>query len=346
MSLSDEQIKKFRDELKSSYNPLYFFDDDPDGLASFLLFYRFVREGRGVVVKAKPILDEKYLRKVKEHTPDKIFVLDKPDISQEFIDGAKTKIIWLDHHALKEKQGVSYFNPMVDKGDNTPTSYWAYKIVEKDFWIAMVGIVGDWFLPDFSEEFSNKYPDLLPKGVSSPEQALFETKLGKLIRIFSFVLKGKTSEVKKCIKVLTRIESPYEILNQTTSKGKFIYKKFEKLNVQYEEMINDAVKNSKIMGDLFVYIYDNQKVCFTGNLSNELLYKYNDKIVIIGRSKSGEMKCSLRSGTKKVLPILKKALEGVDGYGGGHEFACGVCVKVEDWDKFLEQFKNQAALAK
>ena len=50
---------------------------------------------------------------------------------------------------------------------------------------------------------------------------------------------------------------------------------------------------------------------------------------------------SLRSSTLDLPPILEHALRGVEGYGGGHEHACGACVKVEDWDLFLEQFKEQ-----
>jgi single-stranded DNA-specific DHH superfamily exonuclease len=61
-------------------------------------------------------------------------------------------------------------------------------------------------------------------------------------------------------------------------------------------------------------------------------------MVIITRNKSGEMKCSLRG--KNVVVYLKKALEGVEGRGGGHPDACGAVIKEEDWDKFLTQFKE------
>lgn len=56
MGLTTEQINEIRKELDTSFNPLFFFDDDPDGLSSFLLLYRYVREGHGIVVKATPDL--------------------------------------------------------------------------------------------------------------------------------------------------------------------------------------------------------------------------------------------------------------------------------------------------
>ena len=61
----------------------------------------------------------------------------------------------------------------------------------------------------------------------------------------------------------------------------------------------------------------------------------------MAREKSGEMKCSLRGSKIQILPILKKALDGIEGYGGGHELACGACIKVHDWERFLENFKAQ-----
>ncbi|MBW2970716.1 DHH family phosphoesterase [Candidatus Woesearchaeota archaeon] len=341
MGLSKEQIEKIREELSSCTRPLIFFDDDPDGLASFLLFYRYVGDGRGVVVKAKPELNDMFVRKVDEYAPDKVFVLDKPQVSEDFIQAVQQKIVWIDHHEPVQLHGVTYFNPMLGKTkDNRPVSYWCYRVVTQDLWIAMVGIVGDWFLPKLSKRFSKQYPELLPASVKSPEQALFSTKLGELTRIFSFVLKGKTSTVNSCVKVLTRIESPYEILEQSTPKGKFIYKKFLKVNSEYQFLLSQALQVGKSKDNLLVYIYNDDKMSFTGDLSNELLYRFPNKVIIVGRERNGEVKSSLRSAKRKILPSLKKALVGVEGYGGGHMQACGACVKSGDWEVFLNNLRQ------
>jgi len=80
---------------------------------------------------------------------------------------------------------------------------------------------------------------------------------------------------------------------------------------------------------------------FTGELSNELLYRYPKKVILVAREKSGEMKCSLRTSPGLNLQkAIEKALNGVNGYGGGHEYACGSCVKFEDFDRFVEQLKD------
>ena len=70
------QIKKLREALETSARPLIFFDDDPDGLCSFLQFYKLNPESYGVVYKRAGPLDETFLNKVEEVQPDAIFILD------------------------------------------------------------------------------------------------------------------------------------------------------------------------------------------------------------------------------------------------------------------------------
>jgi nanoRNase/pAp phosphatase (c-di-AMP/oligoRNAs hydrolase) len=48
---------------------------------------------------------------------------------------------------------------------------------------------------------------------------------------------------------------------------------------------------------------------------------------------------SLRSGNP-LLPILKKSLIGIDGYGGGHEYACGANVKKHHLKEFLDNIRK------
>lgn len=339
--LSDKETKQIKEELDNCKNPLFFFHDDPDGLCSFLLLYRHIKEGHGIVFKSKPGLGVNFLRKVNEYMPDKVFILDIPIVDQEFIDGAKVPVIWIDHHEPLERNNVKYFNPRVkDKKDGTPATRICYGAVKQDIWIAAVGCIGDWVIPDFFDEFMEKYGNLVEKELKEPGKIYFETSLGKLVRIFSYILKGKTGDVVKCFKVLTRINNPSEILEQSSARGRFIYKRFERINIEYEELLNEAVKHVS-KDKLFIYVYKENKMSFSGDLSNELIYRHPDKVVIVGREKSGEVRLSLRS-TKKILPpIIEKALVGVEGYGGGHEYACGANVKKEDFKRFVDNIREQ-----
>jgi len=339
--ISESDLAIIREKLSTSVRPLFFFDDDPDGVSSFLLFYKAVNEGKGICVKGKPILEKRYADKVTEYSPDRVFVLDKPLIEQEFLDKISQEIIWLDHHPVQDNKGVLYFNPRKrDDEDNRPTSYWAYLVtkdmVKNALWIAMVGIIGDWNLL-LADEFRAQYPDLLPADIDTPEKALFETKIGKLVRIVDFNLKGATSEVMKSVKALTRIKDPNEILNQTTPRGKFIYKKYLTINKDYQQLLKEVeVTDDKIL----IFRYENNKLALSSQLSNELLYLYPEKIIIVVREKADDTMMSIRSSKYKIIDNLKKALESTTGYGGGHDHACGASVKKSEFDIFLEKFRE------
>jgi len=340
--LTKKEVDEIKKELEEASNPIYFFHDDPDGLCSFLLLYRFVREGHGIVVKTTPKVDERFYRKVEEYKPDKIFIVDLAMVEQDFIDRAKTKIIWIDHHEPLKRHGVKYYNPRIrHPRTNIPASFLCHQVVKQDLWIAMAGCIGDWYFPKFANEFKKKYPGLLAKPIKNPEVALYTSKLGRLVRIFSFILKGKTSEAMKCIKILTRIKEPNEILEQKSSAGRFIHKRFAKINKDYESLFKRAEREKQITNKMVIFTYTHKTMSFTSDLANEMLHRYPNKIVLVAREKSGEMRLSLRSKGIKLPGILKKALKGVEGYGGGHEYACGANVKKRDFKKFVQDIEKQ-----
>lgn len=339
LGLKDKEIQRIKEELINCKRPIFLFHDDADGICSFLLLYRFIREGQGVIVKSKPPLDEKFANKIIDYEADKVFILDISQVKQELIDTVKRRVIWIDHHPPQEISNVSYFNPRKHKKDAVyPVTNICYDIVKQDLWIAMTGCIGDWYIPEFKDEFCEKYPDLFDKNINNPAKALFESKIGKIAQIMNFITKGKAKDAMKCIKILTRIRSPYEILNKESGAGKFLYKRYERINEEYEKLLEDI--KSKVNEDEFlVYTYPSGKMAYTGELTNELLYLYPDKIIIVGRDISGEIRMSLRANKVKLLPLLEKALVGIEGYGGGHEYACGACVKKEQFKEFLGKLK-------
>lgn len=346
LMLTKKQYQQIRDELDTCKKPLFFFHDDADGLCSFLLFYRYVKEGKGVIIKTTPRIDEKFVRKVEEYDPDKIFILDIAVVEQEFIDSVKQKVVWIDHHQPLDRERVLYFNPRVNnQGDNFPVAYICYKVVQQDLWIAMTGCVGDWFFPDFADEFKDQFPDLLPKKIDDPEGALFHSRIGSLVNMVQFSLKGKTSDVMKSVRIMTRIGSPYEVLDQTTPAGRFIFKRFSVINKDYEKLRARALKQ-KPKGDLFLFMYPHETYSFTKELSNELLHLKPKKIILIAREKGDEVKISLRSKKFVVLQLLNQALIGVRGFGGGHEHACGGNIQKDDFDQFVDQLVNASKESK
>ena len=92
--LTEKQLQQIKDELDNCQKPLFLFDDDPDGLASFLLLYRYKREGKGIVVKSEPKINIKFVDKVKEYNPDKVFILDVPGVQKDFWEEIKQIILY------------------------------------------------------------------------------------------------------------------------------------------------------------------------------------------------------------------------------------------------------------
>ena len=348
MALSNTQTKQIREHLDNCKRPLFFFDDDQDGLCSFLQLYRYKKEGRGIIVKTTPKLGTVFTKKVEEYKPDKIFVLDLAVVEQDFLDEMnkmKVSVIWIDHHGPFERDHLKYFNPRISNSeDNHPTSFMCYQVVQQDLWIGTLGCIADWFIPYFINDFKKEFPELIDKPYKSPGDVIFNTKLGRLIRVFSFVLKGKTDEVMKCIKILTRIETPYEILNQESSQGKFIYKRYEQVNKMYEPLIKEVMQLAKKTSDkLIFFAYKDDKTSFTSDLSNEAIHFYPDNVILIGREKNDEMKCSIRSTNLILPPLIEKALVGLQGYGGGHEHACGLNIKTSDFEEFMKRFRKMVS---
>ncbi|MBN1386682.1 DHH family phosphoesterase [Candidatus Woesearchaeota archaeon] len=354
MALKDKELDSIRGHLDDCSKPLFYFDDDVDGLCSFLLLYRYKREGKGIILKVAPEVKKEMARKAVEFGADKVFILDKPMVSDEFFDEIKADIVWLDHHEVQDisHSNVHYFNPRKhEDSDNRPTTYWCYKVVDpkledkNNLWIAAVGCVGDWHLPDFFDRFREVFPELVGEDVKKPEDAYFASRLGELIRILSYILKGQTTEVFKCIKILTRIESPVEILDQATDRGRFIYKKYLKEKEEYDSIMREIVEKhgpgDKKKG-MIVHIYHANKTSFTSDLSNELLYMFPERIILVGREKNEEIKLSLRSSKEHDLrEALESALTVAEGYGGGHRNACGANVKKRDFSQFVEKLRGE-----
>ncbi len=277
---------------------------------------------------------------VQEYNPDIIFILDKPKVSQDFVDAVNVPVVYIDHHDVQNLKGVHYYNPRKwDKDDARCVTYWCYQITKQNLWIATVGSISDWQVPDYLKDFKKEYKGFIGNE-KEPNDILFETRLGELCRIFSFLLKGDIRDVKKRVSMLLKIENPNEILDRETEHGKFLFDEAKEVGKKYDNLLKLALA-VKPTGKLYVFTYPSSKLSLTSDLSNELLHRFPDKIILIAREKDGSYRISFRSKGIILPPILKKALEGIQGYGGGHEYACGGNILVKDFDKFVENLEKQ-----
>lgn len=354
LMLTKEQIAEIREHLEKAQNPVFFFDNDCDGLMSFILLRRFIGRGRGVAIKSFPELDESYTKKIDEFNADYVFVLDKPQVSREFIQSVKEKnlpIVWIDHHDVKvnflddingNNSNLMYYNPILNESkSNEPTSYLAYKVVgnKADMWIAMVGCVSDNFMPEFAEEFSKKEPELCKKGIASPFEILYETEIGKLARIINFGLKDRTTNVVAMINLLFKIHSPYEILNEDERNSK-ILRRYEQVKRVYLNLLEKAKKFARSSKRIVFFQYGGE-LSLSGDLANELYYRFPGKVIIVAYLKGDIANISVR-GNIDILSLTTTAVKNIKGAtGGGHEHATGAKMSVENLSKFREFFERE-----
>lgn len=342
--LTEKQVREIRAHLNKAQNPIFFFDNDGDGLCSFLLLQRFIGRGKGVPVRTFPELSMDYARKINELNADYIFILDKPVVSRDFfqeIEQINIPIVWIDHHQIdfsSVPKFVNYYNPLMNKRKtNEPVTYLCYGITkrEEDSWISLIGSICDNFVPKFYSRLQKTYPDLTIKSKNAQE-IYYKSALGKIAQMFNFALKDKTSNVINMIKFLMKVRSPNEVLNE--SKENFLmHKRFEEVNKKYLKFLEKAADFSK--DSKMIFFQYGGDLSISADIANGLKYKFPQKIIVVAYISGAKANISMRG--KKIREIALKAIENLqDATGGGHEDAVGVKVRVEDLEKFRENLEN------
>jgi len=342
MAISEQELKLFHTLLTQASRPLIFYDDDADGLSSYLLVHHANKDAIGVRCGRGPEVDAEFARKISENQPDLVVILDKPRVSEEFFSSYNTPTLWLDHHdpaAYTPRGHVTYFNPRVHNDtDDRPTSYWVYRALGGPSWIAAVGTTADWH-DDLLEEMRIRHPKLV-NGARSVKKALYNSPLGEIVRMFNFSLKGSSKHVQGCVNTLKKINDPQELIDASTPRGRFIHKHVKPILSEYADQLRQAQQTRAQQG-VYVHVFGPQRNSLIAEVANELLVTRKTPIIIVGRRIDGEVKFSMRSHARNLPPIVAQALENVEGYGGGHTEACGGSIAERDWEQFVSQIRAQ-----
>ena len=338
-----EELEEIRKLLEKSQNPIFFFDNDLDGLMSFLILAKYIGRGKGIAVRSYPDINVTYTKKIDELKPDAIFIIDKPLVSEGFFAHARQlniPIVWIDHHPLSQEiKNIHYFNPINGKpSTNEPVAYWCWKIAkekEDSLWLAMAGCVSDWFIPDFKNKFLVKYPDLIDND-THVGHILYKTRFGTLIRILDFGLKDRTTNVLKMMKAIQGAKSPYEVFDDS----KFIEtrKRYNQIDRKYSQLVEKAKEQSS--GKLIFFQYGGD-LSLSGEISNALQYNFPDKIIVVAYIKGEKVNISMRGQQVDIRKIAAIAMKDIQGTSGGHEHAAGASIGVEDLPKFKENIEEQ-----
>ena len=345
--LSKKQLDEIREHLERAQNPVFYFDNDADGLCSYLILRRLIGRGKGVAIRSFPELSASYARKVQELNADYVFILDKPLVSKEFFADVETMnvpVVWIDHHEVEFNEGehknVFLFNPLRAKEKSEePVTFIAYEVSKRkeDLWLAMIGCVSDHFIPPFADEFAIMYPDFWGE-VKTPAEAYFKTGVGNLGRTFNFGLKDSTSNIVRLQNFLISCNGPINVMEEVNGNHP-LRKKYFELKKKYDVLLEKARRN---YGQKVLYFEYGGELSISSDLSNELSFIYPKKYIIVAYKNGSVVNISLRGkGVKKILEIV---LKEVEGSGGGHDDAVGARISVTNLEKFREVFENKVVL--
>tara|TARA_Y100000310_G_C20696541_1_gene826103 strand:+ start:1120 stop:2193 length:1074 start_codon:yes stop_codon:yes gene_type:complete len=344
--LNQKQIEEIREHLEKAQNPVFYYDNDADGLCSFLLLRKFIDRGKGVAARSYPDLDAGYARKAQELKADYVFVLDKPVIGKEFLEVINElglPLVWIDHHGMKgedikefeKNDNFHVYDWARNSGDeksDEPVTYWSYKISgrKEDLWIAMMGCIADHYLPDFVSEFKERYGEYWSSGeIKDPFDAYYGTDIGRMAIAIGFGLKDSTTHIVQLQNFLISVKGPDEVFSESKYNYNF-RRKNEDIKKKYDALLEKAKES--IFGEVIFFEYSGM-LSISSEISNELSYLYPNKYICVAFKKGLVSNLSLRGdGVRVILERMLKKFE--DSSGGGHEDAVGARIKTEDLGRF------------
>lgn len=340
--LNQSQIKEIKEHLEKAQNPLFFFDNDPDGLCSFLILQRYLGRGKGFPIKSAP-LDLNYFRKIKELEPDYLFILDVPDVSEEFfkeLQKINLPIVWIDHHiydVTKIPNFVDYYNPFSKKSQLSSTTDLCYQVTKRkeDLWLAIVGSISDKFVPDYYSEFKKNYPELAIDSNDAFE-ILYDSDIGKVAQLLGNGLKDSTTNVIRMIKFLMKAKGPFDVLQEVPANRE-MHEKFNSISKKYKKFIEKA--KSEIDSSKLIFFEYGGNMSMSAELANRLSYLFPERFIFVAYIKENFVNISGRG--KNVKSILDKVLKDFDNAkGGGHEDAIGARIMKKDLERFKLRIKE------
>jgi single-stranded DNA-specific DHH superfamily exonuclease len=348
--LTKEQMQEIKEHLEKAQNPLFYYDNDCDGLCSYLLLRRYLGRGKGVAVRSFPDLNAMYARKARELNADYVFVLDKPVIAKEFMEEIHElglPMVWIDHHNvdssefLEKFDNIFLYNPTKNEGKDEseePVTYLVQSLLKRkeDLWIAVIGCIADHYLPEFAEEFGDEFREYWGKGIKKPFDAYYKTEIGKIAQGINYGLKDSTSNIVQLQNFLISCGSPADVFAESGANYNF-RKKYKEIKKKYDALLEKAKKDVYENMIFFSYAGD---LSISADISNELSYIFPDKYIVVAYKKGGVSNLSMRG--KNVRAVLETVLEQFDdASGGGHEDAVGARIKTDDLERFKEIFGEE-----
>ena len=220
---------------------------------------------------------------------------------------------------------------------NEPVTALCYQVTQKkeDLWLGVIGCISDKFFPDFYKDFSKEYPELSIKS-NEPFEILYESEIGKIAKMLSFSLMDRTTNVIQMIRFLMKAKSPHDVLEES-KKNSSIHKRYNEINKRYTKFLEKA--GNEANPEKLLFFQYGGDLSISGILSNELSFKFPNKIIVVVYITGVKANVSARGGNiREIFLESIKDLEGASG--GGHEEAVGAKIRVEDLEIFRKNLER------
>ncbi len=346
-----KESAEFLSSIKKTDEILIIFNNDGDGICSCALILHYLEKtGRKkpYIISQPMPMDKNIVNKIKSTFPQKIIFLDLVvDQQEDVLKKVRgfADILIVDHHQILKNlnsRTVVHYNPrFTKKGLYQSTSYCAYKILSeleemKDMlWVAAVGIVSDYNIEDSKDIESET------KKVYKIDGKLYESFLGRIADMIAASRATRLLSCEEMAYLILKIEDP-QVLEKTNGTEKLI-QSYQDVENEKMAVMSDASKNVCIVKNLVMYEIKS-KYNLDSLISTLISERYRDKLVIVYNKSGNRYKVSARNQNKNIdaARVMKNAVSGLKGSGGGHEAAAGATVDANDWDTFLDRVKELA----
>ena len=346
--LSQASLDDLRSRLEGASSPVFLFDNDADGLCSFLLARRALGKGKGIPVRSYPELDVGYMEQALILGADLVVVLDKPFISEksiQFLHERSVPLLVVDHHVVPKKyseeltRAFTEYNPALLSGIQNsaePVSYLMYRALgrKEDMWLMIAGCIADHYLPLEWAQFTLQFPSLSGE-VKGPFEAYYATRIGQLAQFLNFGLKDSISHVNLLFTFLSACTEPTQVLGDEAPLS--FRDKVHTLSGELDRLVDEQ----KILGNLIVVHYGGA-TSMSADVANKLSYLHPGKYILVAYRKGSVTNLSLRGiGVKNLFESIFPFFPGL--MGGGHEDAVGGRIVSASIDSFITAFQEKVA---
>ncbi len=335
VSVNYKQAREFLEGINSKDRVAIYTHIDLDGLASGILFENFCKKKK---CKGVEVFFLNYgISRIADCNPqnfNKFLIADLAPsaVASDLLLLKHGETLYTDHHQIDPAHPIkaSVLELRTISEGYIPSSRTVYELTEKEnqkkLWLATLGVFGDagYNYSENNEFLEKAYKTL---GITKDQMIEFTKKFGDVLVFFS-------PELNKAHEKLSSIKRLEEI-------GK-LEQFFQPIEHEMKSLIRDYENKREISDEKVFYMFDTQYPAIKSPFINRISSTNGLKVFVFANLKKDKvLSLSARNQAKlyDVTKILTDCVSGLrEGTSGGHSFAAGGSVSLEDLDEFKKRF--------